>query len=421
VQSYRVVRLLSNLVGEAKAPDITPVYQTRRKSSGMVDRLDPFYEVDWLDAFSTKWTQVAVTRLSYSFDNLGALYQSSEPVFAPIDAAESKVYTSVGIRCVASLAQFHQLTTFQLASLLDVRAIDVDRAMRDLFSYGVVENAVPKWLEREAQGRKQSGSGFLWRLSNVTERLELWMSRLTDIEAKLVAQGRDIAVGTNSSRSGSSIRHNLSASELVLRAMESCPAVIGAWGETATVGKLFLSDDIKKRHDLRENIGDAALVTKDGAIIVFETSGATNLDDKGGDKLELKAAAWASIAALSDMDLKIVFVNINSSARMAKFEERVTKGLDKIGKSITNINLQKKGVESVFTANAYDWFPMPLTTSKGFSSLQVFHPKSKRYYDLAPARTQFNVESDAMVNTVAALHTPSWVLRRLTSEITNTK
>ena len=411
--------MLSNLSGESKSADVSPVYQTRRKSMGMVDRLDPFYEVEWLDAFSTKWTTIAATKLAYSVDNLGTIFPSSEAVFAPINSAENKVYTSVGIRCVASLAQFHQLTTYQLASLLDVRPLDVNRAMRDLFSYGVVENAVPTWLSKETHGRKDSGSGFLWRLSNVTERLELWVSRLTELEAKLVAQGRDIAVGTNSSRSGSSIRHNLAASELVIRAMESCPAVVGAWGETATIGSLFLSDEIKKRHDLRENIGDAAIVTKDGGIIVLETSGATNLDDKGGDKLEMKAAAWASIAALSDMDMKIVFVNINAAARMNKFEARVTNGLDKIGKYITNTALQKKGVEAVFTANAYDWFPMPLTASKGFASLQVFHTKAKRYYDLAPARTQFDINSDAMVNTVAALHTPSWVLRRVTSSITN--
>jgi hypothetical protein len=386
----------------------------------MVDRLDPFYEVEWIDALATKWSVVSATKLSYNVDNLGTIYQSSEKVFAPIDAAEKKVYTSVGIRCVASLAQFHQLTTFQLASLLDVKAEAINRALTDLYSYGVVENAVPAWSKNPTPGRDKSGSGYLWRLSNVSERLELWMSRLTELEAKLIAQGRDIAVGTNSSRSGSSIRHNLAASELVLRAMESCPAVVGAWGETATLGSLFLSEDIKKQHDLRENIGDAAIVTKDGGIIIFETSGATNLDDKGGDKLESKAAAWASIAALSDMDIKIVFVNINAGARMNRFEWRVIQGLNKIGKYITNTALQKKGVEAVFTANAYDWFPMPLTVSKGFASLQVYHPKAKRYYDLAPARTQFDVESDAMVNTVAALHTPNWVLRRVVSSLNTT-
>jgi len=388
---------------------------------GMVDRLDPFYEVEWLDALATKWSTISATKLSYSVDNLGTIYASNEPVFAPIDTAESKVYTSVGIRCVASLAQFHQLTTFQLASLLDSKPGDVNRALRDLYSYGVVENAVPAWMNRDTQGRKDGGSGYLWRLSNATERLEMWMARLTDLEAKLVAQGRDIAVGTNSSRSGSSIRHNLAASELVIRAMESCPAVIGSWGEAATLGSLFLSEDIKKRHDLRENIGDAAIVTKDGGIIILETSGASNLDDKGGDKLENKAAAWAAIAALSDMDIKVVFVNINSAARMNRFEWRVIQGLNKIGKSVTNTALQKKGVESVFTANAYDWFPMPLTASQGFTSLQVFHPKAKRFYDLAPARTQFDVESDAMVNTIAALHTPKWVTSRVTSSITRVR
>ena len=411
--------MLADLAGESKRPDVSPVYQTRRKTMGMVDRLDPFYEVDWLDAFSTKWSLISATKLAYSVDNMGTIFPSNETVFAPIDAAEAKVYTSVGIRCVASLAQFHQLTTYQMASLLDVRAFDVNRAMRDLYAYGVVENAVPTWLEREAQGRKDSGSGFLWRLSNATERLELWMSKLDDLEAKLVAQGRDIAVGTNSSRSGSSIRHNLAASELMIRAMESCPAVIGTWGEMATRGELFLSEEVNSRKELRKNIGDAAIVTKDGGIIIFETSGATNLDDKGGDKLESKAAAWATIAALSDIDIKIVFVNINSGARMNRFEWRVIKGLEKIGKTITSTKLQKKGVESVFTANAYEWFPMPLTASKGFTTLQVFHPQAKRYFDLAPARTQFNIESDAMVNTVAALHTPSWVLRRVTSSLTS--
>jgi len=409
--------MTDTLIEVGRSMDISPVFQNRRKKMGMSDRIDPFYEIEWLDALATKWSSISVARISYGIDELGTVSPSKDMVFSPIESVDSKVYTPIGIRCVASLVQFHQLTTYQLACLIDVRPLDINNAMKDLYAYGVVENASPTWMKREIYGRTNGGSGFVWRLSNSIERLEKWMRKLTDLESKLVSQGRDIAVGTNSSRSGSSIRHNLAASELILRAMESCPSVIGAWGETATRGSLFVEESIRKRSNIRDNIGDAAIVTKDGGIIILETSGASNLDDKGGDKIRDKATAWATIAALSEQDIKVVFVNINSSARMNRFEWRVIQGLDAIGKNITNTALQKKGVNSIFTANAYDWFPMPMTVSGGFSTLQSFSPSRKKYFELAPLDIRFNVESDALINTIAALHVPPWVFKRVTSSL----
>lgn len=411
--------MLKDLSGESRRPDVMPVFQSRRKLVAMLDRLDPFYEVEWIDALSTKWEGISVNRLAYSIDSYGTVSQNSDPVFAPIKTNASRLYTPLGIKSMAALAQFHQLTTYQLATLFEAHPNDIKRALTDLFAFGVIERAEPLWGDRDFQGRKDSGSGHLWRLSNHVPQLEEWMMQLEPLEAKLVAQGRDIAVGTNSSRGGSALRHNLAASELLIRAQESCPAVIGAWGEWATQGELFLNEEVRKRADLRKNIGDGAIVLKNGSIIVLETSGASNLDDKGGDKLEQKAAAWAAIAALTHLDLKIVFVNINSKAKMNRFEWRVMKGLSQIGRQISNVDLQKKGVEAVFIANAYDWFPMPMTASVGFANLQSFHPIAKRYYDLAPAVTSFDVNSDAMVNTVAALHTPKWVLRRVTNITTS--
>lgn len=391
-----------------RKPDLFPVAPSSRSPHvSYLDRIDPLHEIEFKDVVSTRWDEVSVMEHAMTISPSGALIHRTKKTPAPVSLSSARLYNPLTIRSVAALTQFHQLSTLQLITLSGGNHRKMEYVLQQLFAAGLIQRSMNnKWTHADRDDRLDYGVGSVWQLNSSSPRLPEWFDGLTDLEHLLMSGGRDMLKGSNGSSGSSSIRHNLTLAEIIIRAIEMCPGVIGGWGEPMTVGKSF-TDSLD---DVRSNIADGAIVGKDGSIILIETSGAANLDrDAVGNKLSEKALGWAAIAARSEVPLKVLFVNISTKARMQRFNYHIQRGLERIDEQIVRPQAQRKGRESVFVVDALDWFPFTLGISRGFTEMEAYSTETRRFHSLIPADTKINPDADVVANTLAALHIPPWI------------
>jgi len=391
-------------------PDITPIYGARHNLVTYLDRIDPLYEVTWRDGVNINWRTIHALQHGMGLNAHGQLVHTSAVIESPIDMPPGLTHAHASVQIMASLIQFYQLSTYQLATLLGTSANRIWRWLSALYAHGVIERAVPHWIGGGiASDRGSAGTGSLWRVAAHSERFEAWLDGLSDVEYLLLTGGVDVTRGTNSSRSATSLRHNFALAEIMVRALEIIPSVAGVWGESFTRADLLMDPTLKQDWGIRDNVADGAVVLRDGRIILLETSGAQKLDNKSnGPRLQAKAAAWATVAALSDLDISVVFVDIAQATSRRRFRHHVQQGVEAASANIANQSLLRRGQQSVFLADAHDWFPFALSIARGFQRLEAWSPVTERYHDLIPAETEVDLNSDPVINTVGSLHTPAW-------------
>jgi len=391
-----------------RKPDLFPVAPSSRSPHvTYLDRIDPLHEIEFKDVVGTRWDEISVLEHALAVSPSGALVHRTKATPSPVSLSAARLYNPLTIRSVAALNQFHQLSTFQLITLSGGDHKNMEYVLGQLYSAGLIQRSTnTKWTHADKDDRLNFGVGDVWQLNSTSPRLAEWFDGLSDLEYLLMSGGQNMLKGSNGSSGSSSIRHNLTLAEIIIRAIEMCPGVIGGWGEPLTVVGSF-TDTLP---DIRKNIADGAIVGKDGSVILIETSGAANLDrDAVGKRLSEKALAWAAVAARTEIPLKVVFVNISTKARMQRFGHHIQQGLDRINEEIVKPQAQRKGRESIFIADALDWFPFTLGISRGFTELEAYSTVTRRYHSLIPADTKINPEADVVANTLAALHIPPWI------------
>lgn len=398
---------LDQLEGRRK-PDLSPVAPSSRSPHvSYLDRIDPLHEIEFKDVVSTRWDQISIIEHVLSVSPSGALVHRNKSTPAPVSLSAARLYNPLTIRSIAALTQFHQLSTQQIVTLSGGNHRKIEQALNQLYAGGLLQrSSIRRWNHAEKDDRLNYGVGDVWQLNSTSPRLPEWFDGLNDLEYLLMSGGLDMLKGSNGSSGSSSIRHNLALAEIIIRAIEMCPGVIGGWGEPMTVATSFGIP----REEIRGNIADGAIVGKDGSIILIETSGAANLDREAvGNRLAEKALGWAVIAAKTDLPLKVVFVNISTKARMQRFNWHIQRGLERIDEQIVKSHTRKKGREAIFVADALDWFPFTLGISRGFTELEAYSTETRRYHPLLPADTKINPDADVVANTLAALHIPPWI------------
>lgn len=402
---------MDRLESGRKNPKTGAVHAVRENAMTFIDRIDPIHEVTWKDGVNLQWHGIRAVVEGFKISATGQIIHERRSEPSPIDLPPYRTHSNRAVQVVAQLAQYYQLSTFQIATLLGSTPNRIWRTTSALFGAGIIERAIPGWIEDGvAADRGHGGSGSVWRLAARTDRLDEWLSKLSDLEYALVTGGVDISMGTTSSRSASSVRHNLSAAEIMIRAQEMVPGVIGAWGEAFTSADMLLPPGVREGQDIRQNIGDGVLVTRDGKLIIIETSGASKLDNQlNGPRIQNKAAAWSIIAALSNLDITVIFVDIAHTPRK-RLQYYVKLGVESAASMISDTYLLQRGTSRIFAVDAWDWFPFELAIAEGFLTLEAWSPITNRYHDVIPLDVPLRVEADPVLNTVAALHTPKWVL-----------
>ncbi len=396
------------------------VVQSRASLSPWTERLDPFYRVTWHNTAFARWTSVSVLKQSLKPDGAGTLRWVSELLDSPVDQPDFQLYRLNAIRIVAFLNQFHQATTTQLACLLGVVPGKAFGVISSLYAAGVVSRWVPPWAEEEPDPMV-NGSGSVWTLNRKSWTFEEWLDGLEDIEWALLTSGDDPTYTTvGGGTSPHNIRHNLLATELLLRCMEQCPGVAGAWGEGVTDVEVLTGDFPEVGETERQSIGDGAVVGKDGRIVVIELNGASNLTSVGnGGRIAEKAASWVGAiakATKAGIDLRVVFVDCASKPRPHNFRWWVHLGsTEKSSAYVASRPLRTSSAEKVYAVDVRDWFPMDSATSLAFLDLEAWNPMTKSYSSVVPADLSYGKPGDPPVdlvtNTVASLHIPEWIVR----------
>lgn len=397
---------------KGRNPSVTPIYQARKNMLTYLDRIDPLYEVTWRDGVNMDWSEIHSVRHELRISANGQLIHVNAAISSPIDISSGITHSHHAIRSMAALIQFYQLSTYQIATHLGTTPNRVWKSLSALYSYGAIERAIPHWIkENIASDRGDAGSGSLWRINTRSPRLETWLSKLKPLEYMLLTGGNDITKGTNSSRSATSVRHNFAAAEIMTRVMEVVPGALGVWGESFTIADKLIDTDLRHSSGIRLNIADGVIVTKDGKLILIETSGASKLDNAlNGQRIQAKASAWATVAALSDLDIRVIFVDISQSPSPKRFRYHVQQGVESADKFMSNTRMRERGKEAIFLADSHDWFPFELSISKGFETLEAWSPITERYHDLVPIDTKLDKDSDVVINTIGSIHTPKWAL-----------
>lgn len=395
-------------------PNPNIVYPIRNDVKNIfLDRIDPLHEITWKDAVATEFKTVGGFEQRLAISGSGQLVHKEERFESPVALPKSLLFSDVSIKIVACLTQFFQMTTMQLSAITSETPNRVEKYANALYTAGVLERARPVWLDFEDLSFLElNGSGNAWRVNIKSDEHKMWLRDLTDLEYLLIAgSGREITKNTNSSRSTTSIRHNLSAAEIMLRSLEMCPSVVGVWGERVTSADSLIDKTSMMDLSIRQNISDGAIVLKDGSVVLIETSGSLSVEGTAGKIIQRKAAAWTAICALSEIDLKVIFIDLSPTPKPGRFRWYVKSGADMVTEYLVNKGQIDEGKRSIFAANAHDWFPNARAVSRGFIELESWNVLSEKYEIVAPEDLPL-VKSELITNTLASIHIPDWALEK---------
>ncbi|HZL81624.1 MAG TPA: hypothetical protein VFC06_06795 [Demequina sp.] len=390
----------------------------------LVDRIDPFWEITWDDMIGgADWRRASTTKHRLTTDVRGNVVVKSFEAFSPIAMSQQESYGENMMRMMALLFQFGALTSSQLCSFMDLSFRGLSFSLNRMFGLGLVERMTPAWVKVGPSSRMYHGSGDIWRVNLRSETVTTWLDGLSNTDYALMTGGRDAGYMLHNGTfvSEYALRHNLAVAELCLRGLETSPGLAGAWGEPFTEGNKFLSEMLRGSMDVRYVRGDAALVGKDGSVVIVElTAGQDSRDDKHGATLAARAAAWAAIAKMSDVPMSLVVVSIGgyaASRRIAKHLRENTE--NELAQYFADVGDRKRALDTVHMSSIQSWWPSAGAISRKFLTLEAFSPFTGEYRELLPADAEWDTGSPVVVNTVAALHTPPWSLHPVMPIVNN--
>ncbi|NMM83106.1 hypothetical protein B2J88_01765 [Rhodococcus sp. SRB_17] len=380
-------------------------------------RFDPISELNYKNAAEPEWEFIAVESEVIGRNPKGeSLTVGTEMTFDPIEQDRGALYNAATVQAMASLVEWHQLSTMQLSTLLATSPTQVEKTMMSLFNGGIVERLTLSIMINGLQSNP--GESTLWRVRRGgTERDKRpardWFEQLDTKSWLFISYGFDPMSAFRGQNSPTTRRHDLVSTEIQIKALEMCPGVIGLWGERFCGGNSFYNATELDHEKTRANVGDGAILTRDGKIIILEVDG-NNSNSSGPDgenRLVKKAAAWTSICGRSDLDLCVVFVSIAKAENRQKMRRLVEVGVNAASKSyVASGAVRERGQGRVFTAEVDRWFPGPRCVSSDFRALTVQSAVNGANIELAPIQLgrQKPAECSYIENCVAQLHTPTW-------------
>lgn len=374
------------------------------------DRVDPLYELEYQDFIQQKWTTEKLLKQELRVTDAGVVRPLVNEQSVVMRRPANVTHSGRAIMIVAALSEFNHLTTAQIATLLDVHIGYVTTTLEELVISGVVLR-----LDMGREFQRDKGFGDVWRLNRSADNphISRWAARLKPVEWMLISNGVDMDTISGSNHPFA-IQHNIMTNELLIRAMESNPAIIGAWGERHA-RMVDMYQNVRFPEDVsRKNIADGILVTRSGKIIVIEASGSSLVNKKGGDNknaLVKKAAAWVAACAYSELDIRVVFVDISAKPDVSRLELYVGIGVEKESAAyVTRRRYRQKGAEKIYVADGRRWFPSARSVSDDFLWMLAHNTANNRNEHIIDEDDFIsNPDADIVRNTLAALHVPSWI------------
>ena len=372
-------------------------------------RHDPLWELRWDDIAGLRWEFPALSRIVAAHRGDGVIGIEERRVFSPVDVGENKLYSEPAIRLMAIVVEFGMVTTEQALILAGWRA-NFNRGvavLADLWAAGAlmrmrIPSTAGKFTYVWSPARRESYGA----LREWLNRAPLWVKRA-------VCGGLDPLDGTDYSNRAA-LRHNVVTMDILLRAMETCPDVIGIWGERHTRAQAFADQKVLPGEDARNNIGDGAMVTRTGRVIILEsTNGATSRPSD----VAAKVGAWVAICARSDIDVSVVFVDIAERMRAKRLFSMVEWGTREVCKRyIADTRLREEGKRRIFVGHAKNWFPAPRMIGSPFLRLECVSPVDRARHDVLPGDETMDYGNPAVAASLIAMHNPVWIASKTVAD-----
>lgn len=395
--------------------DREPKYVSKLpRESSFVSRVDPIYSMSHFESTALSFRPVEALRTYNGILPTNVIGKVDRHYLSAIGQSVPELYSYHSLLTMAALAQFHTLTTAQVAALLGISDTEAHRTLTRLFGAGILLRAT---LPLVFQSFLSTRSEHVWRIASVTNIrgfVQQWLDGLTDTEYMLVTDGRDISLGVTGSAGQYSFRHNLQMAEVAIRLYETSSKVAGVLGEQASALRNLVPEDKRglsssqRKKMRRENVGDAAVVGADGRIIIFELTTIKN----PRDVIRQKATFWTLALSMSKLDFYVVFVNTNPEHDRQAYRKHILAGIhDMHGRMGSPARMIKKGQERIFISDAAThWFPMGNAVSPGLAHLECYSPASLAYYQLLPDDLKWN-DSVPVINARGAITTPNWIVK----------
>lgn len=311
------------------------------------------------------------------------------------------------IKVFSILYQFDTATDQQIRVMAGLTEEETNRALSVLYALKIVEVNAVEWREQENLGK-------IWRFIHRKDPKVLeYFDGLPPLYQILIAGKTSINDELHAPGSGSrsAVKHNLLATETMIRIGEVAPNICGFWGDP------FMSEEAFHKIDPyavnRGSWGDGAFVTKNGTIIVLEVVGSV-VNVRGQAKtIAEKAASWVGVIANSPLDIKVLFVNTTWTDDKNVMPRSVNLGLKKLSpKYAPNEYAREKAMKHIGIVDARKWFPEPGACSFAATCLTAYVPilrAFKRFDEPDPDYCTVPMRRDVVMNTVAAMHTPEWM------------
>lgn len=387
------------------ADDTSAGATTHPKRYHWWDRTDIIWDVSWHDLLPYSWELPTITRRRISNRGDGVLHLEDRKLFSPVDLGDKRLYSTIAVRVMAILTEFGMATTEQVVQMcgLNVIAQRVSSALNNLWESGA--------LLRLQVPTTKGGHSYVWMPNRRKDstRLPQWFSGADPWQYQMVSGGLDPMDSHGYSVSKDSIRHNLATMDVMLRALEVCPNVVGAWGERHGRAEQFSDQREFPTEAVRANIGDGVLVTKSGGIIILETTGAAHGSSvEAGNQAAEKAGAWVGVCGRSDLDVKVVFLDVAEKPTTKTLYKAVSLGVKKLSsKYVARSSVIERGKKRIFVADSRTWFPLPGTISTTFADMSCINIGTNRMEPVVDDES-VDLAHPAVGTSVLSLHNPPW-------------
>lgn len=380
-------------------------------------RIDPLWETTYHSMSRITWEKSSIKTHGVYDDGTGVLRNVRREVYSPIDLGDGALYSQTAVTLMAIIIEYQMCSTEHIMILAgDPNKGRVVGVLETLFASGIINKS---GMTSDLNGEKTT----VWTINKKSDEFADWLFGLEPWQYQLIAGGRDVITewATNQSTAA---RHNITVMDLMVKAMEVSPYVMGAWGERHCTADIFAEQQLLPNEESRGNVGDGLLVTPSGTVILFEASGAkmtgkakrNNVlksvhQNISATHLVMKAAAWVAIAARSDIDLRVVFVDVATKPSFKRMFNAVNVGVNlKSDMFIADSYLREKGMEKIYVADAREWMPIPRMVSQSMETLDCIQVVNGGRSSplLTEEHGVLNTHSPMVTNTLLSLHNPEW-------------
>lgn len=372
------------------------LFDSRAKPANlsMVERNDPYWDPNWVPGSQAVWSSSAGSPT-------GTKKATPEKALKMLFGGRRR---KSALALIACLDSWSTVTAEQAALIAGDRALlkPTSQVVHALYSLGVLDmGRYPGPL-----ARKEADPVWLYRRAGTNALSEHITQELTWAEW-VSASG-----GLSWSSTASFDRHNVLATELVLRAAEFLK-VGTVLGEKFVHASLLAAADSTIRFTHR---ADALIVREDGLRIAVEMTASRSA------QFEKKVERWARFMAenpLEDTGLMVVFVAVPhpGDVRKRSGAAEVRKAVQKVMRSFPERS-RNAPAGRIGVVEWADWFPDRHLLTEKFINMEVQFPLGRtptdRWKTIPLAETSFDPADDfdatAVIESSSVLaHVPSWL------------